>query len=94
MTLVVFAVDWIGIWWLYKIPITDEAEDREEEALPVPPKPPLDTILWMISEGEKDELEESDKVILRGLCWVDNTTFLLPILAIQLILGDNPLLLL
>jgi hypothetical protein len=36
----------------------------------------------MIGEGEKDEPDESDKVLLRELCWVDNTTFLLPISAI------------
>jgi hypothetical protein len=48
----------------------------------------------MIGEGEKDELDESDKVLLRALCWVDNTTFLLPISAIGLISGDKPLLLL
>jgi hypothetical protein len=60
----------------------------------VPPEPPLDAILWMIGEGKKDELDESDKVLLRALCWVDNTTFLLPISAIGLISGDKPLLLL
>jgi hypothetical protein len=60
----------------------------------VPPEPPLDAILWMIGKGEKDELDESDKVLLRALCWVDNTTFLLPISAIGLISGDKPLLLL
>jgi hypothetical protein len=50
--------------------------------------------LWMIDEGKKDELDESDKVLLRALCWADNTTFLLPISAIGLISGDKPLLLL
>jgi hypothetical protein len=60
----------------------------------VPPEPPLDAILWMIDEGKKDELEELDKVLLRELCWVDNTTFLLPISTIGLISGDMPLLLL
>ena len=25
MTLVGFVVNWIGIWWLYNLPITDEA---------------------------------------------------------------------
>jgi hypothetical protein len=59
----------------------------------VPLEPPLDAILWMIGEGEKDELDELDKFLLRALCWVENTTFLLPISAIRLILGDNPLLL-
>jgi hypothetical protein len=48
----------------------------------------------MIDEGKKDELEESDKVLLKEICWVDNTTFLLPISAIGLILDDKPLLLL
>jgi hypothetical protein len=48
----------------------------------------------MIGKGEKDKLDESDKVLLRALCWVDNTTFLLPIPAIGLISGDKPLLLL
>jgi hypothetical protein len=48
----------------------------------------------MIVKGEKYEMDEPDKVLLRSLCWVDNTTFLLPILAIGLILVDKPLLLL
>jgi hypothetical protein len=26
MTLVGFVVDWIGIWWLYKLPITSKDE--------------------------------------------------------------------
>ena len=60
----------------------------------MPPKPPLDAILWMIGEGEKDELDESEKFLLRALCWVDNTMFLLPISAIGLISSDRPLLLL
>jgi hypothetical protein len=60
----------------------------------MPLEPPLDAILWMIGEGEKDELDESDRVLLRALCWVENTTFLLPISAIGLISGDKPLLLL
>jgi hypothetical protein len=79
---------------LYKLPITDDDEDWEDGALPVPPEPPLDAILWMIDEGKKDELDESDKVLLRALCWADNTMFLLPISAIGLISGDKPLLLL
>jgi hypothetical protein len=57
-------------------------------------EPPLDAILWMIDEGKKDELDESDKVLLRELCWAYTTTFLLPISTIRLILGDKPLLLL
>jgi hypothetical protein len=48
----------------------------------------------MIDEGKKYELDESDKVLLRELCWADNTTFLLPISTIGLISGDKPLLLL
>ena len=60
----------------------------------MPQEPPLDAILWMIGEGEKDELDESDKVLLRVLCWVDKTTFLLPISEIGLISSDKPLLLL
>jgi hypothetical protein len=56
----------------------------------VPPETPLDAILWMIGKGEKDDLDESDKVLLRELCWVDNTTFLLPISAIGLVSGDKP----
>ena len=60
----------------------------------MPPEPPLDAILWMIGEVEKDELDESDKFLLRELCWVDNTTFLLPISTIGLISSDKPLLLL
>jgi hypothetical protein len=94
MNLVGFVVDWTGIWWLYKLPITDDDEYWEDGTLPVPPEPPLDAILWMIDEGKKDELDESDKVLLRALCWTDNTMFLLPISAIGLISGDKPLLLL
>jgi hypothetical protein len=48
----------------------------------------------MIDERKKDELKESDKFLLRALCWADNTTFLLPISAIGLISGDKHLLLL
>jgi hypothetical protein len=48
----------------------------------------------MIDEGKKYEQDELDKVLLRALCWADNTTFFLPISAIGLILGDKPLLLL
>jgi hypothetical protein len=57
-------------------------------------QPPLDAILWIIGEGKIDELDESDKVLLRALCWADNTMFLLPISAIGLISGDKPLFLL
>jgi hypothetical protein len=39
-------------------------------------------------------LDESDKVLLRVLCWTDKTMFLLPISTIGLISGDKPLLLL
>jgi hypothetical protein len=45
----------------------------------------------MIGKGERDELDESDKVLFRVLCWADKTTFLLPISEIGLILGDKPL---
>jgi len=48
----------------------------------------------MIDEGKKDKLDESDKVLLRELCWVDNTTVLLPISSIGLIFGDKILLVL
>ena len=48
-------------------------------------EPPLDAILWIINEGNKDELDESDKVLLRALCWVDNSMFLLSISTIRLI---------
>ena len=60
----------------------------------MPPEPPLDAILWMINDGKKDELHELDKVLLRTLCWEDNTMFLLTISTIGLILGDKPLVLL
>ena len=48
----------------------------------------------MIDEGKKDELDESNKVLLRALHWEDDTTFFLPISAIGLISGDKSLLLL
>jgi hypothetical protein len=48
----------------------------------------------MMGKGEKDELAESDKVLLRVPCWVEKTTFLLPISVIGVISGDKPLLLL
>jgi hypothetical protein len=79
---------------MYKLPITDDDEDWEYGTLPVPPEPPLDAILWVIDEGKKDELDELDKFLLRAPCWADNTTFLLPVSMIGLILGDKPLLLL
>jgi hypothetical protein len=94
MNLVRFIVDWTWNWWLYNLPITDEAEVWDEEAPPMPPNPLLDVIFWTIGNGEKDELVESNKFILGVLCWVDKTTFLLPISTIGLILGDTPLLLL
>jgi hypothetical protein len=68
MTLVGVVVDWTRIWWLYKLPITDDNEYWEDGELPLPPEPPLDAILWVIGEGKKDELDESDKVLLRALC--------------------------
>jgi hypothetical protein len=94
MNLVGFVVDCTWIWCLYKLPITEENQDWEDGALPVPLEPPLDSILWMIYEGKKDELDESDKVLLRALCWEDNTAFLLHISEIGLISSDTPLLLL
>jgi hypothetical protein len=48
----------------------------------------------MMGEGEKGELAESDKVLLRVLSWVDKMAFLLPISMIGVASGDNPLLLL
>jgi hypothetical protein len=48
----------------------------------------------MMGEGEKGELAESDKVLLRVPCWVDIISFLIPISMIGVISGDNPLLLL
>jgi hypothetical protein len=39
-------------------------------------------------------MDETEKVLLREVCWVENTMFLLPISAIGLISGDKPLLLL
>jgi hypothetical protein len=79
MTLVGFVVDWTWIWWLYKLPIIDDDEYWEYGALQVPLETPLYAILWMIDKGKKDEMDESDNVILRSLWWEDNTTFLLPI---------------
>jgi hypothetical protein len=38
-----------------------------------------------VDEGKKDELDESDNVLLRALCWVDNSMFLLSISTIRLI---------
>jgi hypothetical protein len=46
------------------------------------------------SKGEKDELDESDKVLLRATCWFDKTMFLLPISTIRLISSEKPLILL
>ena len=48
----------------------------------------------MIGRGERDELAESDKVLLRVLYWNDKIMFILPISEIGLISGDKPLLLL
>jgi hypothetical protein len=47
-----------------------------------------------MGKGEKGELEESDKVLLRVLSWVNKMAFLLPISMIGVASGDNPLLLL
>jgi hypothetical protein len=51
----------------------------------MPLEPPVDVILWMKDEVKKDELDESDKVLLRSLCWEDNKTFLFPNSSIGLI---------
>jgi hypothetical protein len=45
----------------------------------------------VIDGGKKDELDKSNKVLLRELCWTNNTPFLLPISSIGLISGDKPL---
>ena len=47
-----------------------------------------------MGKGEKGELEESNKVLLRVLCWVNKIAFLLPISMIGVASGENPLLLL
>jgi hypothetical protein len=47
-----------------------------------------------MGKGEKGELAESEKVLLRVLSWVDKMAFLLPISMIGVASGDNPLLLL
>jgi len=64
---------------LYILPITDEVEGWEEEAPPVPLPLPVDVMLKVIGIGDDGELEESDKVLLRALSWVDKMIFLLPI---------------
>jgi hypothetical protein len=45
----------------------------------VPPKPPLDDIMWIIGKGKIDKLDESDKVLLRVPFWADKKMFLFPI---------------
>ena len=40
---------------------------------------PADVMFKVIGMGDKNELEESDKVHLRALCCVEKTIFLLPI---------------
>ena len=50
-------------------------------------------VLALHDEEKKDELDESNTFLLRALCWVDNTTFLIPILELGLISGDKLLLL-
>ena len=54
----------------------------------------MDANLNVMGKGEKGELEESDKVLLRVLSWVNKMSFLLPISMIGIASGDNPLLLL
>jgi hypothetical protein len=51
-----------------------------------------DVILKVKGMGDEDELEESDRVLLRSLCSVHKMIFLLPILEIEVTLGDNPFL--
>jgi hypothetical protein len=48
----------------------------------------------MMGKGEKDELAQSNKVLLRVPCWVEKTMFILPISATWVISRDKPLLLL
>jgi hypothetical protein len=77
---------------LYIIPITDEAKGWEEEAPLVPLPLPANVILKVIGIGDEGELEESNKVLLRALSWVDRTIFILPISEIRVDSRDNPLL--
>jgi hypothetical protein len=61
---------------------------------PLVPLPlPEDVILKVKGMGDEDELEESFKVLLRELCYVYKTKFLLHISEIGVISRDNPLLL-
>jgi hypothetical protein len=64
---------------LYILPITDEEEACEEEAPPFLLPLPSDVILKVIGMGDKGELAESYKVLLRELSCVDKILFLLPI---------------
>jgi hypothetical protein len=58
----------------------------------VPQQPPIDELDESDKgKGEKDELVGSDKVLLRVPFWVEKITFLLPISAIGVISGDQPL---
>jgi hypothetical protein len=44
----------------------------------------------MMGEGEKGELAESDKFLLRVPCWVDKIAFCPPISMTRVISRDNP----
>jgi hypothetical protein len=83
----------IGTWWLYRLPIIDEEKGWDDEASLSPLAPPEDAILKVMVKGEKGDLVESDKVLLRVLSWVDKMPFLLPISMIWVSSGDNPLIL-
>jgi len=56
MTLAGLVVDWIGTWWLYILPITDEEKGCEEGESPVPLPLPDDMMLKVIGMGDEDEL--------------------------------------
>ena len=49
----------------------DDVEGCEEEGPPVPLPLHVDVTLKVIGMGDKDELEESDKFLLRELSCVD-----------------------
>jgi hypothetical protein len=60
----------------------------------VPLLPHVDSILGVMGKGEKGELAESDKFLLRELPWVNKMAFLLFISMIGIDSRENPLLLL
>jgi hypothetical protein len=59
----------------------------------VPLPLPTYVMLKVIGMGDKYKLTKKYMVLLRELCYVDKTIFLLPILEIGVASGDNPLLL-